>query len=198
MASEDAEARSIDGIVGDLVDSMRHAHPEITYTVNVPDVPVANGTVVYAVVSNLVENSVEHGSPCSQPKAENSVEHGSPCSQPKAENSVDHGDVECEGSLSVRIVGRVDGDVVELVVADDGPGIPEVELCALQSGEESALDHGSGLGLWIVAWGVERLHGTVDVAVDDGTIVTLELPIADTIRDPDVNDAPSRVDDDRL
>jgi signal transduction histidine kinase len=178
MANDDVEASSLEELVADLADSMRHEHPGVTITVDVPDVTVANGTVVYAVVSNLVENSVEHGSPCSQAEAGNSVEHGSEA-----------------GSLSVRITGRVDGDVVELAVADDGPGIPEVELCALQSSEESPLDHGSGLGLWIVGWGIERLHGSVDVVVDDGTTVTLELPIAGTNRDPMATDGRCHGDD---
>ena len=168
MANDHAEARSLQDLVGDLVDSTRHEHPDVAFTVDVPDVTVANGTVVYAVVSNLVENSVEHGAVASGER------------------------------LSVRVTGRVEGDVVELAIADDGPGIPDVELCALESGGESALDHGSGLGLWIVSWGVERLNGSLDVAVDDGTTVTLELPIAGTNRDPKAHDGRWRGDDGTL
>jgi signal transduction histidine kinase len=198
MSNEATEPRSLEALVGDLVDSTRHVHGDVAFTVDVPDVTVANGTVVYTIVSNLVENAVEHGSPCSQEDPGNAVEHAAPRSQPTPETTVERGAVAGEESLSVRITGRVDDDVVKLTVADDGPGIPEVELCALEGSGESALDHGSGLGLWIVAWGIERLHGTVDIVVDDGTTVTLELPIAGTNRDPTRNDGRWRGDDGTL
>ncbi|WP_227133510.1 histidine kinase N-terminal 7TM domain-containing protein [Halorubellus salinus] len=182
MANDAAETRSLAALVGDLVDSTAHAYPAVTFDVDVPDVAVARSTVVYAVVSNIVENAVEHGSPCSRRPDGNAVEHAP----------------DRDGTCSVRIDGRVDGKVVELTVADDGPGIPDVELAALRSGEESALEHGSGLGLWIVAWGIERLHGTVSITVDDGTSVTLELPIAGTSRDPEADDDRWRGDDGTL
>ena len=183
MANDDAEERALAALVGDLVDSMEHAYPAVAFDVDVPDVTVARSTVAYAVISNIVENAVEHGTPCSRRDDGNALEPGQP----------DGAD-----ACTVRIHGRVDGNVVELTVADDGPGIPEVELAALRSGEESALDHGSGLGLWIVAWGIERLHGTVSITVDDGTSVTLELPIAGTTRDPEANDGRWRGDDGTL
>ncbi|WP_323675479.1 histidine kinase N-terminal 7TM domain-containing protein [Halorubellus sp. PRR65] len=168
MATDDEDARSLAALVGDLVDSTTHEHSDVAFDVDVPDVAVARSTVVYAVISNLVENAVKHGRP------------------------------DDDAACSVSISGRVDGDVVELTVADDGPGIPDVELAALRSGEESALEHGSGLGLWIVTWGVERLHGSVSITVDDGTSITIELPIAGTTRDPDADDGRWRGDDGTL
>jgi len=171
MATEDAEARSLATLVGDLVDTMRHENPDVTFEMDVPEVAVARGTVVYAVVSNLVENSVEHGT------------------RPTDDDAT---------ANTVTITGSVEDSIVELVVADDGPGIPEVELCALQQDEESALEHGSGLGLWIVAWGVERLGGDVAVTVEDGTTVTLGLPIAGKSRDPDAKTERWRGDDGTL
>ncbi|PSP82294.1 hypothetical protein BRC83_09725 [Halobacteriales archaeon QS_1_68_17] len=73
-------------------------------------------------------------------------------------------------------VGTTD-DGTGITVADRGPGIPENELRVFETGEETQLQHGSGLGLWLVKWGVGRLGGDVQLDVDDtGTRVTVRLP----------------------
>lgn len=42
---------------------------------------------------------------------------------------------------------------------------------------ETALEHGSGLGLWLVKWGVVSLGGSIDFEVDDaGTTARVHLP----------------------
>lgn len=66
---------------------------------------------------------------------------------------------------------------VVLRIADDGPGIPEMEREALELGQETALEHGSGLGLWTVNWLVTRLGGTVSIRENEprGTVVEIEL-----------------------
>jgi len=62
-------------------------------------------------------------------------------------------------------------------VRDEGPGIPDYELAVLETGEETALEHGSGLGLWLVEWGVASLGGEVGFVTDEnGTTAVLELP----------------------
>nr|WP_255475225.1 HAMP domain-containing sensor histidine kinase [Halapricum sp. CBA1109] len=87
------------------------------------------------------------------------------------ENALAHGD----DPVSVAVDRTAEG--VEVVVADAGPGIPDHELSPLRSGTETDLDHGSGLGLWVVQWGVDRLGGTVAFDTgDDGTTVSLTLP----------------------
>jgi signal transduction histidine kinase len=92
------------------------------------------------------------------------------------ENAVENAVVHGGGRVRVRTEPPADG-CVQVVVADDGPGIPESELAVVERGVETQLDHGSGLGLWVVAWGVRSLGGSVDVdAGDDGTTVTLRLP----------------------
>lgn len=69
-------------------------------------------------------------------------------------------------------------DRVEIHVADDGPGIPDMEREVLERGTETALEHGSGLGLWTVHWLLRRLGGTVTLAENDprGTVATIDLP----------------------
>lgn len=66
---------------------------------------------------------------------------------------------------------------IEVSVTDDGPGIPETEYSPIVNGGETALDHASSLGLWLVNWGVQSLGG--EVAIDttgNGSTVTLSVP----------------------
>jgi signal transduction histidine kinase len=62
-------------------------------------------------------------------------------------------------------------------VSDDGPGMPEMEAEVLETGEETSLRHGQGLGLWMARTIVRQAGG--DVSVDtgpDGTEVCVRLP----------------------
>ena len=76
----------------------------------------------------------------------------------------------------VSVTGSVEGEEVVLTVADDGPGIPEHELGVLERGQETALSHGSGIGLWLVRWAATTLSGELDFETSDGTTVTVRLP----------------------
>jgi len=77
-------------------------------------------------------------------------------------------------------VETTDNRVVVHVV-DDGPGIPEMEGCILESGRGvEELYHGSGLGLWLVYWIVHRSGGHIEVSDEDprGSRITIDLPRA--------------------
>ncbi|QAU12936.1 PAS domain S-box protein [Halorubrum sp. BOL3-1] len=69
---------------------------------------------------------------------------------------------------------------VSLVVADDGPGIPPAERSVL-TGEETPLEHASGLGLWYVNWIVTAGGGSLDIAESKagGSRVGLSLRAAE-------------------
>lgn len=91
------------------------------------------------------------------------------------ENAIDHSD-RAEPTVEIGVV--VDGETVRIRVADDGPGIPEMERKILEeTREEKDLYHGSGLGLWFVHWVVRRLHGDLEFEENDprGSVVTIEL-----------------------
>lgn len=74
-------------------------------------------------------------------------------------NAIIHHD-EDHPSVEVRL--EVDGDTVEIRIVDDGPGISEMDREVLESGRAvEDLYHGSGLGLWLVYWIVNRSGGSV-------------------------------------
>jgi signal transduction histidine kinase len=94
------------------------------------------------------------------------------------ENALEYGEaVELSAS-------RCDGQV-RITVTDDGPGIPDHEVSVLSAGDETALEHGSGLGLWLVRWGTRTLGADLDFDVDGtGTTATITLPERDTPAGP--------------
>lgn len=92
------------------------------------------------------------------------------------ENAVEHSETD---SVRIRITSSQTSDgFTEIVVEDSGPGLPEHERTALVSGEETSLEHTSGLGLWLIKWGVAALGGDVTFAESDlgGTAVRIRLP----------------------
>ena len=109
------------------------------------------------------------------------------------ENAIEHHDGEGterdDGGVWVRVTLRTAtadaGDDpnpadLEIVVEDDGPGIPDHEVAAIESGRETALEHGSGLGLWVIEWSASTLGAAVTYAdrTPRGTRVTIRLPTA--------------------
>ncbi|MFC6795962.1 sensor histidine kinase [Halobaculum halobium] len=89
------------------------------------------------------------------------------------ENALEHG-----SAVTVRLSASVTDGGVAFAVADDGPGIPEAELESIRSGTETALTHGSGLGLWVVRWGTRMLGADLSFEERDptGTLATVTLP----------------------
>ena len=69
---------------------------------------------------------------------------------------------------------------VSMQIRDNGPGIPDHETDVLQSGAETALKHGSGIGLWLAFWLVDRSAGTMTFENNSprGTVVIIDLPAA--------------------
>ncbi|WP_424017049.1 PAS domain S-box protein [Halorientalis pallida] len=92
------------------------------------------------------------------------------------ENALKH-DPASEPRVAVTVVD--DGEWIECTVTDDGPGISEQETAMIAQGEETALEHGSGLGLWLVNWIVTRYGGSFQVRPRDGadgTVATVRVP----------------------
>ena len=80
----------------------------------------------------------------------------------------------------IRVATRIQGDRLEIIVEDNGPGIPADILPKVFEPLFSTKSFGTGLGLPTVKQIIEQHGGTVAIAssASDGTRVTLRLPLA--------------------
>ena len=88
------------------------------------------------------------------------------------ENAIEHAD----SRVVVALHRRATDEGCEIVVEDDGDGIPPHELRPVRRGTETDFSHGSGLGLWRLRWSVEKLGGNLSFEIDRGTAVHIILP----------------------
>ncbi len=99
------------------------------------------------------------------------------------ENAVVHNDTDTpEIVITVESSEMTKSEnMVNLVIADNGPGIPNEERAIIETGEETPLNHGTGVGLALINWILRSLGGEVQVSDNDpdGTRVTLCIPAAD-------------------
>jgi Signal transduction histidine kinase len=90
------------------------------------------------------------------------------------ENGVEHNDSESP-SIAVTVEERENETCVK--VADNGPGIPEIEQEAVGAERETKLGHSQGLGLWLTYWCTNRWGGDLRFETNEtGTTVTLTIP----------------------
>ena len=143
---------AVDELLGELESEFENSHPSATLRINEFD-PVAIRADVRLKMAllELVDNAVVHND---QP-------------EPVVTISVDASESKPAESW------------VDISIIDNGPGIPADERRAIETGEETPLQHGTGLGLWLVYWTVSLLGG--EITIDDhpsGTRVVLTLPRA--------------------
>ncbi|ELZ27858.1 PAS/PAC sensor signal transduction histidine kinase [Halosimplex carlsbadense 2-9-1] len=151
-------------VVNRSVANVAAVHGDAEYDVQITEqVPVRAHRALPYAVENLVENAVKHS--CTSPASN------------AQQDAVSHGD----DTPSVTITAAADGEgTVELRITDDGPGISQSELDVLADREETPLKHGTGVGLWLVSWVVDRSGGDLDFDTgDDGTTVTVRLDAGD-------------------
>lgn len=166
VAVREVVEAAIDDVASDDLEVATEAELDRLVDVDVnPDLTVRTRRPgLRLVVKSLVENAVEHGR--ESPRA-----NGGEVAAARGATA--------SGTAPVSVTARVvddGGRAVEVVVADDGPGVPEAELAALEAGSETALRHGSGLGLWVIDWGTRAVGGTVTFDTDDGTTATVRVP----------------------
>lgn len=116
-----------------------------------------------------IETDVEDISVKAVKGFETAIEHA-------IENAIKH----IEPPVNITISTHASENKIELVIEDNGAGIPKAELDALTAAEETRLEHGSGIGLWAMKWLTEQSGGRFEVESDPtGTTVTMQLPRAD-------------------
>jgi PAS domain S-box-containing protein len=97
------------------------------------------------------------------------------------ENAIVHNDRD-EPVVNVELRTDRDESMVELVISDTGPGLSDVELNTLTVGEETPLQHTTGIGLWLVEWLVTSLGGDLELADNEprGLRVRVHLPFRES------------------
>jgi PAS domain S-box-containing protein len=143
------------------------------------DIPAILKTVVPRLSKRYPDATIDVDVPAelsvrAAPKLDVAIEH-------VLDNALEHNDAE---SPTVEVTVRpspADAEYVEIGVADNGPGIPDLERSVLVEGTESPLKHGSGLGLWLVNWIISRSggHVTFDENEPRGSVVTLSVAASD-------------------
>jgi len=109
------------------------------------------------------------------------------------ENAVKHNTAP-DPRVTIRVYDE--GQSLAIAVEDNGPGINDMEANVISKGEETALEHGSGLGLWMINWVVTRYGGSFQIAGDadgeGGTHAVVRLPgLTETAQVRDVAQRPT-------
>ncbi|WP_284063415.1 sensor histidine kinase [Halobaculum halobium] len=141
-------------VVNDVWRDLGESYPHAEVTAEVEPVETrlrTDARVLSLVLSNLIENAIVHA-----------------------------GEREDRTRPAPTVVVRVtdaptDESATVVEVADDNPRIADSEIAALRAGDETALEHGSGIGLWIAHWCVTALNGRIEFDYDDGNVVRVTL-----------------------
>jgi signal transduction histidine kinase len=143
------EDLAISSVLAEIDQSCSAAHSDATieWTIASPELHLRTDSVLLSVLlKNLVENAIIHSEAAKQTV-----------------------------SISVTDTPDADGDVV-FEIRDSNERIPEIEIETLRAGDETPLQHGQGIGLWIVYWCVQKLHGSINFEYDNGNVLTVTLP----------------------
>lgn len=94
------------------------------------------------------------------------------------ENAVLHNDRD-HPHIEITISESPVEDEVQIEIADDGPGIPRDQWDVIVSGQETPLNHGDGIGLWLIYWAITAMGGTLKLTENDprGSIIHYAVPI---------------------
>jgi signal transduction histidine kinase len=90
------------------------------------------------------------------------------------QNAIKHNEPD---ELTIEISVEPQVDWVRITITDDGSGIPTGEAKSLALDEETPLQHGSGVGLWLIKWIVEESNGSFAVRSPDSGGTTLQLDV---------------------
>ncbi len=96
-------------------------------------------------------------------------------------------------TFEIRTSGHPTSEFAHVEVRMLGAAIPDHEIAVVEDGQETALNHGSGMGLWFVKWGVSTLGGEVTFETGESeSTIGLQFPRADESADRPSVDAASQ------
>lgn len=167
IALGEQERQPVDlvGVIEAEAAAVSERYPGATVDVEAPETARATAyPEIEFAVRELLENAVEH---YESPDGEGAQVDTGPA------------DPDDSGGPTIRVRVRETDEGVVVDVADDGPGLPEMERAVIERGMEHPLSHSEGLGLWIVRAIVSESGGELRLAdADGGTTISLELPRA--------------------
>jgi two-component sensor histidine kinase len=146
---------NLDQVIDRTISDVHETHSKVTFRVYVEPHLIAGNSLVSTAVMELIENAIEHSE------------------KPPEDVVVTIETEEIEAS-----------DKVLLRIFDNGVGIPQSEIDAISEGTESELNHGGGLGLWLIKWISDSVHATFSICQRSGTTgtkATLGFKTADVI-----------------
>ncbi len=135
------------------LDRFRTSHPDVDLSVSLPERALVAGTWT---IQYAVREALE-----------NAMEH-----HPAA-----------PGDRQIGVTLAASDGTATLEIADNGPGIPRAETAPIEAGEEKPLSHGSGVGLWLIAWLCEKNGGNVAFPAGEHASVVLSLPIVEPVEE---------------
>ena len=178
IGEEDPKRRpiAVASLVETVVEDVTEEFPEVAVSTKRSTDRRAFGVPsVDDAIRNIVENACKHND-ADDPTVEVTVTAG----------TVPDGDASAlDAAVPVAIdgsdLGDADEEFVTVRVADDGPGIPKEETASLRAGEETDLQHASGLGLWTTYWVVSNSDGRLRFGENypRGAVVAIDLPAAE-------------------
>lgn len=147
----EVDETDVSAVVTRLVERYRDAESDARFEAAIADgVTIRGDASIRIAVDNLLENAVEHAG--ESPVVRVSVQRHA-----------------------------ADDRMAEIVVEDDGPGIPETErIVTADPDARSQLQHGSGIGLHLIAQTVSVYGGEFEITCpsDGGTRATITVPLA--------------------
>ncbi len=152
----EVETTDVSGVVRTLVEQYREETPDETFETDIEaGVRIKGDSSIRVAVDNLLENAIQHAGEAPTLRV----------------------------SVRQRRAGTGSGvGTAEIVVEDDGPGIPDNErVVAADPDAQSQLEHGSGLGLHLINQTVGVYGGEFEIdsrADGDGTRASIRLPLA--------------------
>jgi signal transduction histidine kinase len=136
-----------------ICSGIQREYPSAELTISLPErLPVIAHPLIDSALSNLIQNAIIHNNK----------------QKPKV-------------TIEYKSIVDENHDLIEIRIADNGPGIPNDQINVLTQGYETDLNHLSGLGLWLVNWIVMKSDGEIRFQNNqpEGSIVCMRFRQAD-------------------